>query len=254
MLKKIIKKISNSFGYDIIQTKYKEFYSVQDLDKIFKTIFQDKDLVIFDVGANVGQSINRFSKIFPNSSIHSFEPIKENYLNVKKKFKGKDIYINNYAVGETICKKNIFVNADTGTSSFYPINKNSKWAKIRSKEHSMHVEDFSKKEEVNVITLDKYCEENNIKKIDILKIDVQGYEDKVLEGAENMLKKKKINTLEIEINFSNHYENKLSFYDIEKYLAPNEYEICAIKNTGWHFLNNSTTWFLDCIYKNRYLE
>ena len=43
--------------------------------------------------------------------------------------------------------------------------------------------------EVKTDTLDNYCEENNIDNIDILKIDTEGSELEVLEGAKNILKK-----------------------------------------------------------------
>jgi len=255
MITRIIKKIFNIFGYEIISSKYKDFYSAQDLDKIYKKLFNDANLVIFDVGANIGQSIDRFRKIFPQSIIHCFEPIKENYLYIKKNYSQQKIFTNNLAMGDQIGKKKFFINVKSGTSSFYPINKKSKWAKIRSNEKSVTIDEFTKsEEEVEVMTVDKYCENNNIKKIDILKIDVQGYENKVLEGAINTIKNGLINTMEIEMNFSDHYEKKLSFYDIEKLLVPNGYELCAIKNTGWYFLDDSTTWFLDCVYKNKKLN
>jgi FkbM family methyltransferase len=245
MFKKIIKNSLNFLGYEIIPKEFKDFYTEQNLDKIFRSLFRVrvKKLVIFDVGANRGQSIKRFRKIFSKAYMHCFEPIPRNYRYILKNYKNNMTFINNYALGEKNGIKKFFINENSGTSSFFSINKKSNWAKKNKLNRTI------KSENVKMTTLDNYVKKNKIKKIDILKIDVQGFEDKVLNGAKNLLRKNLIKTLEIELNFSDHYSNKLSFYDIEKYLTKNGYELCAIKNTGWHFLDNSTTWFLDCIYK-----
>ena len=77
ILSKIILKIFRNFGYNIqkIQKEEKIYLSY---DEIYKKIF-NKKIVIFDVGANKGQSINRFLKNFPNSIIHCFEPIEKEF-------------------------------------------------------------------------------------------------------------------------------------------------------------------------------
>jgi hypothetical protein len=54
--------------------------------------------------------------------------------------------------------------------------------------------------------------------IDILKIDTQGYEDKVIAGSKNLIKKNKIKIIQLEIIFSEIYQNTLNIYDIEKFL------------------------------------
>ena len=51
---------------------------------------------------------------------------------------------------------------------------------------------YIEKLEVDTITIDKYCQDNNVKCIDFIKIDVEGAEYRVLKGAENMLKKRLI--------------------------------------------------------------
>ena len=85
MIKKIIKKIISIFGYNIskIDKKYKKL-SFNDIHKLKIDI--DNPL-IFDVGANKGQSIRRFKKIFPKSIIHAFEPIKEEFVKLEDEFK-----------------------------------------------------------------------------------------------------------------------------------------------------------------------
>ena len=56
---------------------------------------------------------------------------------------------------------------------------------------------FSKKQTINVKKIDTFCKENEIKKIDILKIDTEGHELSVLMGAEKILRNIKIILLEV---------------------------------------------------------
>lgn len=75
MLKTIFQKIFSMFGYKI--TKKINIYS---FDTIYKKEINESS-IIFDVGANRGQSIERFRKNFPNCIIHCFEPLEKEIVN-----------------------------------------------------------------------------------------------------------------------------------------------------------------------------
>lgn len=74
-------------------------------------------------------------------------------------------------------------------------------------------------------TLDNYCLQNNISKIDILKIDVQGFEAEVLLGASRLLADSLIDMLIIEVTFDDYYKHSTSFYDIESILLKRLYAL-----------------------------
>ena len=97
MIKKAIKKIVHSFGYDIKKINNK-FYDIS-FEEILKNNLPNSP-IIFDIGANKGQSIEKFLKIFENPQIHSFEPIKDE-IDILKKYKdNKNIHLNDFALGE----------------------------------------------------------------------------------------------------------------------------------------------------------
>jgi hypothetical protein len=130
-LKQIIKKILLFFNFKIISINYKEL----NFDDIYKIKIKDKKPVIFDVGANQGQSIIRFKKIFPKSTIHAFEPNAIEFKKLILKFKNdKSIILNNYGVGDKKEIKELLITQITGNSSFYKLNLNTQWIKIRSNE------------------------------------------------------------------------------------------------------------------------
>ena len=89
-----------------------------------------------------------------------------------------------------------------------------------------------------------------IKNIDILKIDTQSHEDKVLSGARKSLKNKIINFIEAEVMLGQQYEKVNSFYKIEKNFSKNDYSLLAINNTG-NLLTNKD-FQLDVIYINKF--
>jgi FkbM family methyltransferase len=248
-MKKTVNKILSNFGFSINKLKNKKDLSFDD---IYKMKLKESP-IIFDVGANKGQSIERYLKIFPDCTIHAFEPIKEEYLGIKKKFSdNKNIYINNVALGDRNEDKSLNVMIRSGTSSFYDLNENTEWLKVRSKQYQTNTVDFKKNiENVKVISLDNYCEEKKIEFIDLLKIDVQGHEEKVLEGTKKMFAKNCIDAVETEIMFDDVYKKHLSFSDIEKHLLHN-FRFCGIKTYN-NNLFEGINFFAEILYLNKRL-
>jgi len=248
-MKKIVKKIFNSIGLDIKRLN-PELKNNLSFDEIYQLKIKD-NCTIFDIGANKGQSIERFRKIFPNSIIHSFEPNKAEFEIINKKYQNdKKIIINNIAIGDKIEKKNFFITALSGTSSFNKLNLNTQWIKKRSSQYNTSIEGYTKKVvEVDVLTLDQYCKNNSIDNIDIVKIDTQGYEDKILGGSSEILEKNIVKMIELEVMFDDVYEIHLSFSDIEKYLLPYNFRFSAI-TTANNNLFEGLVFFADVIYIN----
>ena len=172
---------------------------------------------IFDVGAEDGDSCERYCKIFNNPTIYSFEPLPNQYNKMVKKFiNNKNIFPFNIAIGNNTEKKNFNFIDNSGRSSF----------------HSSLVDNIDKIQtiEVKVDTIDNYVRKHNIEKIDLLKIDVQGFEDEVLKGASESFKLNKIAVIEIELIIGKMYDNVLSFYDIEKIINSYGFRLFALTN------------------------
>ena len=222
--KRRIRKIRN-----LPPQKYDRFTKVQ------KTFFEENaELTIFDVGAHRGESISRFRMVFPNSVIHSFEADLDNF----KRLEGCEppsskLLLNNFGVGAEISTATFHRNLKSDTSSFYQINPNSSWAKIRSAQYQVKETDFTEKSyQVPIRPLDDYIDEHNIDHIHILKIDTQGYEDKVLAGAQKALQDKKIDMIETVLIVGDVYKHSLSFYYLEQYLRPCGFRFFAIDTAG----------------------
>ena len=175
-----------------------------------------------------------------------------------EKFKNnKNIFLNNFALGDKTEEKEFNITAQTWNSSFNKINSGKDWLKARSKELNTTepgpiVKDFNvtSTQKVNVIRLDDYYKDNNIDKIDLLKIDTQGYEDKVLEGSLNTIKENKIKAIMTEIIFDDIYDKYFSFSDIEKFIVPNNFRMVGIRFQGDN-LFSGTGFGCDVFYFNK---
>ena len=95
-------------------------------------------------------------------------------------------------------------------------------------------------------TLDEYAKKNQILSIDILKIDVQGFEPNVLIGAEGFLANKKIKFIETEVIFADGYEKIITFSSIESLL----FEHYRVVNITPRNVGNKTI-FADILFERR---
>ena len=234
LIKIVIRKSFNIFGLDIKKKLNLSF------DEIYKKKF--KNPIIFDVGANEGQSVKRFNLIFPKCIIHSFEPIKSCFNNIKNSYSGKRFLINNFALGERKGKKNFFINKYLGTSSLLKINKKYKELNGNKVVNNLNIK---------IMTLDQYVNLNKIKKIDILKIDVQGYEINVLKGAKKSLKKGMIKFIELEIIFNDYYERNVKLHEIDSIMCKNNFNLFDINEIRYD--NDNKIKWLDMLYFNKNL-
>ena len=146
---------------------------LQDISQLGKL-----PLVIFDVGANKGQFLHL--ALQKNSSVsmevHCFEPSKAAFDILTKSFGNcANVFLNNFALA-----------ASENTASLYYDKPASGLASLtkRRLEHHGIANDFC--EIVKIKTIDSYCNAKHIKKINLLKIDVEGHELEVLKGAGKM--------------------------------------------------------------------
>lgn len=150
-----------------------------------------KNLIIFDVGANVGD----YSKLLINSEvsisrIFAFEPHPKTFKRLKQNLIENSVLDPvQSALSEIAGNMILFDREDCDGSSKASLAESifSEVYQVGSSERSVKVD-----------TIDFFCESNEIKSIDFLKIDVEGYELNVLKGARNMLNNKKIRMVQFE--------------------------------------------------------
>jgi FkbM family methyltransferase len=146
-----------------------------------------KNPIFFDIGASTG-SFSLLQKCIPTITTHSFEPIPNIFNILQKNIKLnniQNIFLNNIALGESDYETTIKL---PEYSKFETLRKNTGLATLGQTplRFDKYVELPTK-----VISLDNYCEKNNINNIDIIKIDTEGYEYHILKGGSKIISKYK---------------------------------------------------------------
>ena len=258
LIKNILVKILNFFGYKILRLKgANQNVNIDDVDSF---LVKKQQCMIFDVGANVGQSVKQFKKNFTEPVIHCFEPISDCLDVIKKDFPNdKSLILNNVGVGSKKGELKFYINYKKSTSSFKKLIPNTTWIKRRAKFRKIHSDKFLvKTQTTKIITLDDYALEKNISNIDLLKIDTQGFEDQVLLGSTNLIKENRIKVIRLELIFSKIYEDLPQIYDIEKILIPNNYKLFSIQRSGSlisdYIFQTDLVYVCKHVYENFYLK
>jgi len=207
----IVRKITHdiNFLFDFyfdqqIHQMYKKTYHLHVI-RAMKKILEEGDIFI-DVGASIGylSSIGA-SLVGKKGEVHSFEPVPTYFQRLQKTSQlNKDykMMVNNVALADYSGKGKIRITDHTS------VGWNSMVPKFIRKEDKKIIK-------INVIRLDDYIFKNNLGKVKLIKIDVEGFENEVLKGLSEFLKKgKDLPYLIVEIMPSSAYDLK----ELKKYM------------------------------------
>lgn len=210
-MKKFITKLLKNAGFYYFKRNYLPFGVNLYVDlKRF-----DPDLimgVIFDVGANEGQTYIEFRDAYPAAHIYSFEPCAQTYSKLCTT-------MTHDALAHPL---KMALGAGRGTACLIEA-PDSRLNKIQSV-----AQDNSDSEVVPIEPLDTFCVEKSIHFIDLLKTDTEGYDLEVLKGAQGLLAKKKIRFIYSEVTFDKSNTQCSYFPPISDYLSSFGYSFLGI--------------------------
>ena len=176
--------------------------------------------LILDVGANVGDYSLAVLKVNKNSAIHCFEPSKYHIKELKKNLSDYNVQINSFGLSNN--KLDMKLYQDKEISGIKSLIK-------RDLNHlSINFEDF---EIVKLSVGDEYVDLNKLKQINLLKIDVEGWEMQVLEGFTKSFRTNKIEICQFEFGHAN-IEKRLNFRDFYNFFSKYDYTLGIIKPNG----------------------
>ena len=176
---------------------------------LVKNINLSENSVVFDIGANIGEFGVFLRKKYKNIfEYHAFEPSKHDYdaccINNKD---GKN-FINNIGLWNK-----------PGYMKLY--NKN-----ISGDSSLIEIDDYEYVSDIAVDTIDNYSTLHNIKNIKILKIEAEGGEPEILEGAIKTLPK--IEYITADLGYERGYKNEQTLTDFANILMPKGFEMIDV--------------------------
>jgi FkbM family methyltransferase len=184
--------------------------------------------IVFDVGANIGEYSLRVRALLPGARIYAFEPSYPTYEILRQKITvaGAASCISPHNIGLSNAEGEVDLYSYTFEGSEAPI-LSSVVLRLPTQEGNIEA---CRKDRIEVQTIDGFCKANGITGIDLLKIDVEGHEIAVLQGAAQMIGSGSIGMIQFEFGPANIY-SRTYFYDFWSMLA-DSYHIYRIIPQG----------------------
>lgn len=179
------------------------------------------EVLIFDVGANIGGYSEIILKLCHSKNLryhlHLFEPSKKAFNILETKFlKDKNIYLNNFGASDSDRKTDIYFDEEgSPLTSLYPRKDNSGGLLL------------DKRNVIQLKRLDIYIREKSLKKIDLLKMDVEGHELFAFEGFGDFLNPSFVKAVQFEYG-GTYLDSRTSFKDLYSLFESKGYIIFKI--------------------------
>ena len=181
-------------------------------------------LTVFDVGAHNGQTALKLASHFSGARIHSFEPIESSYRRLRANTALESrIEPVQKACGRTSGEVVLRVHPEERSylNSLLPVHQDEL------------AQTAARTEAISLITLDEYCGSKGIDRVDLLKIDTEGFELEVLAGAEKWIRAGKVDFILAECEFAPvSRERHASFFDLYAYLIDRGYRLVTVYTGG----------------------
>tara|TARA_Y100000294_G_scaffold175983_1_gene197293 strand:+ start:31 stop:735 length:705 start_codon:yes stop_codon:yes gene_type:complete len=234
MIKNLIQSIFKKYDLQLIR------YSKTDEFRIINLLEKHNIDTIIDCGANNGLYGKNLRELGFEGRIISFEPIKSLYLELEKNAKYDDLWsVNNYGLGDYDGTAKINISQNMSSSSLLNI--------IPSHVNSEPKSKIIKTEEVIIKKLSTVFDKFNLnQKLIYLKLDVQGYEDKVLDGAEDVIKI--IKGIQIEMSLIPLYYKSILLPEMINRLNNYEFKLMGILPVFWDQKTKNFSDFMIRIY------
>ena len=191
MIKNTIIKIAGAMGYRITSINR----SIDDPFEVMRRFTKGVAApVIFDVGAHVGHTSQRFRELFPSSTVHAFEPFEESFAGLAERARlDSSILAHNFGLGDHDGTRAFHSNPSSETNSLLATDERGPitWSPGLMETKEIVSAQFK--------TLDLVVSSSGIQKIHILKLDVQGAESLVMAGAAETCKRKMIDLIYSEV-------------------------------------------------------
>jgi FkbM family methyltransferase len=159
---------------------------------VLKQELHQQNLIFFDVGANRGDYSKELRSEFPQAEIFAFEPNPYAFETLASTLKSSSDHCYCLGLGSEAGCQTIYTYRDEIDSQHASMYKDI----FLDFHHAKELVDM----EIQLTTIDEFCQKNSIRQIDFLKIDVEGYELDVLKGAKRMLEQHRIRIIQFEFN------------------------------------------------------
>lgn len=192
--------------------------------------------VVFDVGANVGQTARNLSQFFSRSRIFSFEPVASTFLTLEASFRNSsNVQCIQAGLGETEDCREIAIHSNSEMNTLVLDGPHQSTGAL---------------EMVKIETADGFCRARGISAIDILKMDVQGWELNVINGARELLANNAIHFVFAEVGFRRHDSDIQAFSSFNDAMELAGFMFCGLYDVYRYGPAKQFVGFANALYIN----
>lgn len=216
----IFNKLENNNNYQFRENGEQYF-----IKSLFERHLQNNDVVVFDVGANIGAYskvlLEYAQKFAVRMDLHVFEPTAKCFAQLQNEFGTfGNIHLNKLALSN-----------DAGEAPIYYDEESSGLASLHKRNLNYYNIEMTGFELVNTAPVSQYIEQHHIAHINFLKIDVEGHELKVLQGLGKYLSPDFLDCIQFEYGGTN-LDSRTSLMEIYELLEARGFKVAKIMKKG----------------------
>jgi len=237
-VKKFIKSVLKRLGIVVFKRSTGIYLPDEEAYRIAVEQCGKSAPVIVDGGAHRGDSVRAFSSYVPNATFHCFEPDPILVGELKATFLGhRNVNVVAAALGDASDQATFNINFSKPTNSLLP-------TAISLPEDIQVLCKTVEQIQVDVITVDEYCTLYGLSQVDILKLDLQGYDYKALLGSKETLRN--VRVVLTEVLFSEIYKGCGLFPEILNLMVENGFVLYTL--SGIHYGKKDELLWADAIF------
>lgn len=193
----------------------------------------DCDLVVVDVGCRWGFA-DQFIQCLDNFRLYGFDPDKEECERLDKLYASDRIKLVPFGLADHIGSARLFLTKEPACSSLYEPDP-----QLTDNYSALDCARKTGETEIEVTTLDQWSDDSGVKYIDYIKIDTQGSELLVLNGARHALDN--VRALNVEVEFNPIYQGQPLFADVDNFLRQQGFVLWKLTNFVHYGLNGESS-------------
>lgn len=237
-MKAIVKALIRKAGFIAMRQSSRVYLPEDDSYRVALEQCAGDAPVIIDGGAHKGGTVDAFRAIAPSAEFHCFEPDATLAADLLARFAGdRHVHVIAAALGEEPGTAVFNINVSRPTNSLLPAAEG-----LQSDLQGLC--QTVEKVEVAVTSIDAYCAQQGLSRIDIVKLDLQGYDYRALVGAKNTMQAARV--VLVEVLFTEIYRGCHLFPDVLGLMA--EYGFRLFTLSGIHYGSRAELLWADAIF------
>lgn len=237
-MKAIVKALLRKFGFIAMKRSSRVYLPEDESYHIALELCGEAAPVIIDGGAHAGGTVDAFRSVAPHAEFHCFEPDTSLAAGLQAKFAGDcNVHVVAAALGAEPGMAVFNINASRPTNSLLPA---AEGLQLDLQGLCRTV----KQVEVPLTSIDAYCAQQRLDRIDIVKLDLQGYDYHALIGASKTLQAARV--VLVEVLFTEIYQGCHLFPDILRLMDEHSFRLFTL--SGIHYGAHDELLWADAIF------